>query len=278
MTQAPRAGTRTTLPDGREVDVLATIPLDFAHGYRVVVRDVDLSDPLDSETLVWTSDDEPPRALRHPVVWCDPDRPALPLACELRAGDTLPPARGRPGRPNLHREDADTLTPMTVTSVVWDGYDVRITTRDADGIVRRYHYDPEETIDFSRPRRRRTPRARAQAPEQFAGPYVSQTGAQFVFQARPAHGGRVPRNAPRFDETLPPLLHPDTGELIPYVVLAPPRSQPVSAVLRHPSVFTETARKMPEVRAILGEPAGDAVTDDTAALQTLLDGGREVAL
>jgi hypothetical protein len=244
-THPPTPDTEVDTPSGDHGRVLAVLPLGWAPGYRVPVRLTDDS----VVTLVYAPWTEAPIELQHPVRWEDPERPAAPLACEIRPGDTLPPARGVPGRPG-HLEDGGVTGVQAVTSVTHltdPAEEVRFTTRDPQGRVRRYSYDPEEVVDLTRPRRKRPfKRRRAVQPERFDGPYVSPTGAQFIFQERPSTGGRPPAGSPRYDETWPLQLHPDTGDPMPYVVQAPTCGERLSAVRRSASILSPTARRTPE--------------------------------
>lgn len=256
----------------RQARALAVIPLSTGNGYRVPALllppedapdDAPPPDPLnDTVTVVFVNpsapgDDDapPPFTLPHPYDWTAMRDLSCPLACELRPGDMLPPASGVPGRPNEHSASPVVLGPQAVLSVLWDSYDqmVIVQTKDTTGQLRRYKRGPEDMVDFTRPYTRpkiRTTR-RAVQPESFQGPFVSRKGAQFVLQERSSRGGRLPKGAPRFDPELPPQFDPETGDLIPYVVMLPSRNEVMEGTWRSPTTFSPTARAMPEVRSIL---------------------------
>jgi hypothetical protein len=227
------------------------IPLSDGSGYRVAARHAG-EDPLDVVTLVYKSEWDAPRELPHPMQWERSGSP--PLACEVKVGDTLPAPRGHLGRPNSHLTDEMTRPlPQTVLRVALDPYteQVQLFTRDGFQRTRRWKFDPEERVDFTRPRKRVRRAVRVTPPEVFEGPFCSPTGALWVFQQRHPHGGRQPKDAATYDPTLPPLLHPDTQEPIPYVILWPPRGTELVGHWRDPVVFSDTARRMPEVQYIL---------------------------
>jgi len=269
------AGQEFTIDDVTYVTI-AVIPLSSGLGYRIPARIVPSSpdvatDPISSSRTFVFKNGEDPVQLPHPFPWESVgEAHAAPLACELRVGDSLPPAAGKPGRPNEHRTDADIRSTMVVNSVHYDEFrgTVQIVTRDAQGLVRRYHRSPDESVDFSRPYVRKTPSApaipssesgaatgtgfkRAVQPEEYEGPFTSPTGAQFIFQKRSTRGGRIPKTAPLYDPTLPPQFDETSGDLLPYVVMAPSQRESIVGTWGTVHAFSPTARRLPQVQRIL---------------------------
>lgn len=265
MPTPPDVDDHVTTPDGTRSRVLAVIPLTSGNGYRVpVLRDSDETEtPPNSRvsTLVYVADQVV--ELSHPYDWTSTaSGPSAPLACEVKTGDVLPPARAATGRPSLHDDEGPILSPQVVLTVSWDQYDrvVVITTRDAMQQVRTYRRGLEEVMDPSRPyvstKRRTRPKGPAKHPEVFHGPIINERGAQFILQERNRRGGRPRQNEPKYDPEKPPLFDEETGDLMPYIVMMPGRSVHSGdglegASWRSPHTFSPTARRLPEVKQIL---------------------------
>lgn len=256
--ETPTSAGQTFTFDDVTYTTIAVIPLSAGGGYRVPARQEQTEeDPLlTTRTFIFLENEEP-FPIPRPVHWETATEPyACPLASELRPGDTLPPAAGKPGRPNLHRDDGDIRSIQVVSSVAYDPFrgSIQLVTRDAQGLVRRYHRSPDEAVDFSKPYVRKTRTApkyrRAMQPETYEGPITSPTGAQFVFRSRSTRGGRIPKSAPVYDNTLPPQFA-DNGDLLPYIVMAPSHREEIDGLPGSVHMFSPTARQLPQVQWLL---------------------------
>lgn len=250
-----QTGAIITDPRGIEHEIVGIRQLQDQSGVRLVVRRVG-GTWLQTTTLLFRPGDAQPEPLRDgagPYNWLTIG--ANPMACEIRAHDTVPPTpkRGRPGYSTAEGEFQPGSLSIASVELIGDEL-IRIVANDQGEYHpgrRVYVRHPIETLlqTGTRPARQQRPMPH---PDRWTGPYKSPiTGALFIFQDRAAR--RPAKHEAVYDETLPPLYDPETGDAIPYYVLRPPNKTKQQYNMVDPGVLSETALRDPIAQRLLEE-------------------------